>query len=229
MKPRALLTALILSLAPLALPAPDALAGKKPAAEAPAEPEADEIADRVQAFYNKTRTFKSAFKQRYKVKAYNKTKDSGGVVIFEKPGKMSWRYTNGNRVVADGKLIKIYERDNKQMYEQQMAKSQYPAALSFLVGEGDLKKTFKLKKLDAKAFKYENGYVLEAIPNEPTPAYEKMILWIDPRTSHVRKVMLIDAQGNRNTFVFEKPSVNKPAPKGEFVFKTPAGTQVIKP
>ena len=61
-------------------------------------------------------------------------------VVFEKPGKMSWRYTNnGNRVVSDGKLVKVYEKENKQMYEQPLDKSQYPAALSFLVGGGNLK------------------------------------------------------------------------------------------
>src|SRR6187399_572631 len=79
----------------------------KPApAPAPAKPAApsaaDRIADRVQAFYDKTKTFKAAFKQVYTAKAYNKTKEANGSVIFQKPGKMSWRYdNNGNRIVSD--------------------------------------------------------------------------------------------------------------------------------
>src|SRR6186713_2060621 len=85
---------------------------------------ADELVDRVQAFYDKTRTFRAEFKQRYFVAAYRKTKDSQGTVTFQKPGKMSWRYTNnGNRVVSDGKRIRVYENENKQMYEQTIDKS----------------------------------------------------------------------------------------------------------
>ena len=131
---------------------------------------ADRIADRVQAFYDKTKTFKASFKQVYTVKAYNKTKEARGSVIFEKPGKMSWRYeNNGNRIVSDGKLIKVYEKENKQMYEQPMEKSQYPAALAFLVGQGNLKQSFKLSQLDSKQMNFEGGYVLQGEPREATP------------------------------------------------------------
>src|SRR5688572_28425578 len=96
-------------------PAPKPAPPPAPAAATPAE----RIAERVQAFYDKTKTFKATFKQVYTAKAYNKTKEATGSVIFQKPGKMSWRYTNnGNRIVSDGKLIKVYEKENKQMYEQ---------------------------------------------------------------------------------------------------------------
>ena len=100
-----------------------------PASAAPLS--ADQLADQMQKFYDKTKTFQATFKQRYWVEAYRKTKDSNGLVTFAKPGQMSWRYkNNGNRVVSDGKTIKVYEADNKQMYLQPVGKSQYPAALS---------------------------------------------------------------------------------------------------
>lgn len=191
---------------------------------------AEEIADRVQTFYDKTKTFRAGFKQRYLAVAYNKTKESTGSVIFEKPGKMSWRYTNnGNRVVSDGKLIRIYEKENHQMYEQPLEKSQYPAALSFLIGGGSLRQTFKLTKLDAKQMGMENGYVLLGEPKEATPAYQKVFLYIDASTYQVRRVMLLDAQRNRNRFDFLAPEVNAKPPVGEFSFTPPPGTQVIRP
>jgi len=205
-------------------------AGAQPKAAAKSEPSANEVAENVQKFYDKTKSFKAAFKQRYQVKAYNKRKDSEGQVIFEKPGKMSWRYTNnGNRVVSDGKLIKVYEAENKQMYEQPIEKSQYPAALSFLVGGGNLKKAFKLRKLDSKQLQFEGGYVLEGVPKEATPAYQKMLIYVDANTYQARRVLLLDAQGNRNRFDFLTPTVNDKIPNGEFEFKPPPGTQVIKP
>ncbi|HET9955967.1 MAG TPA: outer membrane lipoprotein carrier protein LolA [Polyangiaceae bacterium] len=214
--------------APAATPAPAA-----PPAAAPAKPlsgpSADEIADRVQAFYDRTKTFRAGFRQRYTVAAYNKVKDSSGSVVFEKPGKMSWRYTNnGNRVVSDGKLIRIYEKENKQMYEQPLEKSQYPAALSFLTGTGSIKQ-FKLTKLDPKQLGFEGGYVLLGEPREPNAAYQKVFLYVDAGTYQVRRVMLLDAQRNRNRFDFVNPEVNTKAAPGEFTFSPPPGTQVIRP
>lgn len=229
MKRRSVLFALLAACAaPLVSGRPARAEGEATAAAAP-EPDVGEIADRVQAFYDKTKTFRAQFTQRYKMKAYNKRKDSKGEVIFQKPGKMSWRYKNGNRVVADGKVVKVYEADNKQMYESPMDKSQYPAALAFLTGDGDLRKSFKLRKLDPEKMKFEGGYVLEGVPKEATPAYQKILLYIDGKTAQVRRVLLLDAQGNRNRFDFKRPKLNKKAPKGEFEFTPPAGTQVIKP
>ena len=220
------------SLVALALPlvTGPSLAQPAPQGAAAAELSAEEIINRVQAVYDKAKTFKAGFKQRYQVKAYDKTKDSSGSVIFEKPGKMSWRYTNnGNRVVSDGKLIKIYEKENKQMYEQPLDKTQYPAALSFLTGQGKLKQNFKFTKMDAKQMKFETGYVLSGEPLQPTPAYQRVFFFVDGRTYHVRRVIIQDAQGNRNRFDFLTAEVNTKAPQGEFAFTPPPGTQVIKP
>jgi outer membrane lipoprotein carrier protein len=191
---------------------------------------ANELADQMQIFYDKTKTFQATFKQRYWVEAYRKTKDSNGLVAFMKPGQMSWRYkNNGNRVVSDGQTIKVYEADNKQMYLQQVGKSQYPAALSFLLGGGNLKTTFMLKMLDASAMGFEGGHVMMGLPKTPTPAYQKVFFYVDAGTYQVRRVLLLDAQRNRNRFDFITPVVNKKIDKNEFQFTPPQGTRIIKP
>lgn len=216
-----------------ALAEPGAAGAKPSPAQRPAAKgalSATQLADRVQGFYDKTKTFRARFKQRYFVAAYRKTKDSHGAVVFQKPGKMSWHYeNNGNRVVSDGKLIRVYEKDNKQMYEQDIETSQYPAALSFLLGSAKLKTEFYLKKLDERALGYEGGYVLLAVPKSPTPAYQKLLLYVDGGTYQVRRVLMIDAQQNRNRFDFVAPVVNQPVAPQEFIFRAPAGTRVIKP
>jgi outer membrane lipoprotein carrier protein len=208
------------------------LTATRVAAAAPAtadDPGADEIGRRVQAFYDKTKSFRASFEQKYLIKATGIEKKSSGEVVFEKPGKMSWRYkTNGNRVVSDGKIIRVFERDARQMFESEMGKSPYPAALAFLVGDGKLQTSFKLRKLDARQMKFEGGWVLEAKPNEATPAYQTMILYVDSATAQVRRVLLLDAQGNRNRFDFAKPAVNSKILPGEFTFTPPTGTQIVR-
>ncbi|HYJ09426.1 MAG TPA: outer membrane lipoprotein carrier protein LolA [Polyangiaceae bacterium] len=232
MKRRTFAALSLLTLAvPLIAGSSQAQQKQKPAAPAglPAL-SADEIVGKVQVVYDKLSTYKAAFKQRYTVEAYDKVKDSTGSVIFEKPGKMSWRYTsNGNRVVSDGKVIKIYEKANKQMYEQPLNKSQYPAALSFLTGTGNLKQNFKFTKQDSVQMKYSSGYVLLGEPLQPTAAYDKVYFYVDAKTFHVRRVIIQDAQRNRNRFDFEQPQANTKPPQGEFAFTPPPGTEIIKP
>jgi outer membrane lipoprotein carrier protein len=200
-------------------------------AKASAPPTADQVASRVQAFYNQTRTFQARFQQDYTVKAFNKRKRSTGQVSFERPGKMSWKYDtpNGNRVVSNGSTLKVYEKDNKQMFEQPINDSQYPAALAFLMGRGDLKKTFTLRLLDAKRMNFEGGYVLEGTPKSPTPAYQKVLMYVDASTAQVRRMLILDAQGNRNMFTFDNPVVNTNIPTGEFTFDPPKGTTIVHP
>jgi outer membrane lipoprotein carrier protein len=97
------------------------------------------------------------------------------------------------------------------------------------MGQGKLTKDFTLRLLDAAQMKFEGGYVLEGTPKDATPAYQKLLLYVDAQTNQVRRALILDAQGNRNRFDFSTPIVNQPVPKSEFEFTAPAGTKVIKP
>jgi outer membrane lipoprotein carrier protein len=192
---------------------------------------ADQAVQSVQAFYDKSTTFKSDFEQKFWVKAYNHEKTSSGHVTFAKPGKMEWVYTNpkDNRVVSDGKIIRVYEASNKQMFEQPVDTTQYPAALSFLTGTGKLTDTFDFELLAGADMKFPGGYVLVGKPRQPTAAYSKVLFYVDSATSQVRRVMVIDGQGNRNRFDFVSPRVNEPVAANQFTFTPPPGTSIVRP
>ncbi len=188
------------------------------------------IAD-VQAFYNASSSFRSDFDQKFWVKAYSTEKTSRGHVTFSKPGKMDWVYDDphDNRVVSDGSVIKVYDAANKQMFEQPIDKSQYPAALSFLTGTGQLSQSFDFELVCGDQMKFPGGYVLVGTPKQATPAYSKVLFYVDTATSQVRRVMVIDGQGNRNRFDFKNPQINLPVPASQFKFTPPPGTSVVKP
>jgi outer membrane lipoprotein carrier protein len=197
----------------------------------PASPSADQAVACVQKVYDQSQTFTSDFSQKFLVKAYNQEKTSRGHVTFAKPGKMQWVYDDpaGNRVVSDGSSIKVYDASNKQMYEQPMDKSQYPAALSFLTGTGRLDDAFTFEVKTGEEMKFPGGIVLIGTPKQPTPAYSKVLFYVDQGTSQVRRVMIIDGQGNRNRFDFDQPRVNVPAPPDLFKYTPPPGTSIIHP
>jgi len=200
-------------------------------APVPGAPSAAQAVDSVQAFYDKSTTFKSDFQQKFWVKAYNHEKTSSGHVTFAKPGKMEWVYDDpkDNRVVSDGKIIRVYEASNKQMFEQPVDSTQYPAALSFLTGTGKLADNFDFQVLAGAEMKFPGGYVLVGTPKQPTAAYSKVLFYVDAATSQVRRVMVIDGQGNRNRFDFVSPRVNEPVAPTQFTFTPPPGTSIVRP
>jgi outer membrane lipoprotein carrier protein len=193
--------------------------------------QAQQVLTKVQAFYDKTTSFSSEFTQEFFVKSHNVKKQSKGKVTFAKPGKMHWEYSEpkDNRVVSDGAVLKVYEAANKQMFEQNVDKSQYPAALSFLVGGGKLGEVFNFELYEGATMNFANGQVLVGTPKTPSPAYQKVLFYVDSATSQVRRVLIVDGQGNRNRFDFDNPKVNEPVTPEHFKFVPPPGTSVVKP
>jgi outer membrane lipoprotein carrier protein len=199
----------------------------------PATATVDQVVSSVQCVYDASQTFTSHFRQRFWVKAYNTEKLSAGHVTFSKPGKMSWTYeddeSKGNRVVSDGATVKVYEANHKQMYEQGLDKSQYPAALSFLTGTGKLADSFNFELFSGEQMKFPGGVVLVGTPKQATPAYAKVLFYVDQQTSQIRRAMIIDLQGNRNGFDFDEAKVNQPVPPETFKYTPPQGTSIIHP
>ncbi len=210
-----------------------AITGAPPAAAQNAQPTPDvaTAVASVQGFYNRTTTFSADFTQQYLAKAYNTTKTSSGHVIFSKPGKMDWEYTDpkDNRIVSDGSTLRVYEAANKQMYEQTVSQSQYPAALSFLTGQGSLSSNFDFQVLPGAQLQYTGGYVLVGTPKTATPAYTKVLFYVDAQTSQVLRVLILDGQQNRNRFDFTNAQVNTNVDATKFTFTPPSGTTIVKP
>jgi outer membrane lipoprotein carrier protein len=215
-------------LAALALATP-AIAQQAPAS-APAA-QVQTVIGQVQAFYDRSTSFDADFKQEYWVKQYNVRKQSHGHVTFKKPGKMHWLYEEpvGNRVVSNGAKLKVYEAANNQMYEQDVSASQYPAVLTFLTGQGKLTDTFDLQLFDGQEMSFPGGWVLVGVPKTPTPAYQKVFFYVDKQTAQVRRVLILDGQGNHNRFDFDRPRVDAKVEDSKFEFSPPPGTTIIHP
>ncbi len=197
----------------------------------PAPGSADEIAAQVDAIYMAKKTFKAAFKQEHTQKVSGTVKKSNGTVFVEKPNKLSFRYAppNNNRIVSDGLTLKVYIAEDSQMFVQPVEKTEYPGALSFLMGNG-LRPSFTFT-LHEKA-KFEGGPVLNGKPRAPTPYYDYVLFYVDKALLEkkdpgvIRRVLIVDAQGNRNRFDFEDASQPATIDASEFVFTPPPGTNI---
>ena len=189
---------------------------------------ATDVAAKVQKAYEAITTYEADFTQQYSMKAFGTKKESKGHVTFVKPGKMRWDYTEpkDNVVVSDGVTLWSYVASDKQARKMLVKDSQMPTALAFLMGKGDLSKDFDLKLLDSAKFKFDGGYVLEARPKVATNLYAFVLFYVDGTTYQMRRVLIVDAQDNRNRFDFDKPKVNEKVDDARFKWSPPANATV---
>ncbi|MSP25012.1 MAG: outer membrane lipoprotein carrier protein LolA [Myxococcales bacterium] len=212
-------------------------AGSKPQALAALEPalpgSADAVAEKVDVSYGPVDRFRARFEQHYTAKIAGTIKKSSGVVYIKRPSKISFSYRepNKNRVVSDGVTLKIFEHENNQMFLKPVAQTEYPGALAFIMGKG-LRHSFRFAFHSGS--KWEGGPVLVGTPRTPNAGYEKVLFYIDEELLNkgdpacVRRVLVIDAQGNKNRFDFIHVEVPDSIGDAEFTFEPPPGTTIIK-
>jgi outer membrane lipoprotein carrier protein len=204
------------------------------------QPRADAatVAAQVQTFYDQTRSVQARFHQTFVNKLYNRTDRSRGRVVFSKPGKMRWTYDapNGKIIVSDGRQITIYEPGENgaagQYWVQGMGDSQLTSALGFLTGTGRLERDFSFRLLDARRQGFPDGHVLELRPRRANPHYDRVLFYVDAAAATrglVRRVLIIDAAGNRNRFDFTyaRGAFNANIGADQFRFTPPTGSRRI--
>ncbi|WP_437304188.1 LolA family protein [Sorangium sp. So ce388] len=213
-------------------PAASATGAGAPPAVPPAEAgSAEAIAAEVDTIFVGKKTYFARFKQEHTQKISGAVKKQSGTISVEKPDKISFRYDppSQNRIVSDGVSLKVYVAEDRQMFVTPVQNSEYPGALSFLMGHG-LRPSFTFT-FNEKA-KFEGGPVLVGKPRAPTPHYDLVMFYIDKALlakkdpGVVRRVLIVDAQGNRNRFDFENASQPASIEPAEFQFTAPPGTDV---
>ncbi|WP_437753392.1 LolA family protein [Sorangium sp. So ce1389] len=206
-------------------------AGAQPAVPPAEAGSAEAIAAEVDTIFVGKKTYFARFKQEHTQKISGAVKKQSGTISVEKPDKISFRYDppSQNRIVSDGVSLKVYVAEDRQMFVTPVQNSEYPGALSFLMGHG-LRPSFTFT-FNEKA-KFEGGPVLVGKPRAPTPHYDLVMFYIDRALlakkdpGVVRRVLIVDAQGNRNRFDFENASQPASIEPAEFQFTAPPGTDV---
>jgi outer membrane lipoprotein carrier protein len=187
------------------------------------------VVDKVQKRYDAAADFRSRFGQTLTNAAFARKTTSAGEVLFKKPGRMRWNYTQpeAKAYVADGNTLWLYEPEDKQAFKQDLKSSQLPAALAFLTGQGSLTAEFDVSLAGQTPYGGPGDYVLSLVPKQPQAQVKSMLFVVDPTTFNVRESVITDAQGNINDLVFSDIRVNSGVPDATFRFTPPAGVRVI--
>ena len=206
----------------LVLAAPPAPA----AAAHPMTPEVKALVDRMQGFYERTQDFTADFKQEYLYRTFNRTVVSTGTVAFQKPAKMRWEYLTPTKrtFVLSGDRVYALDPDAQTLTKAALPTRQLSASVTFLWGKGKLGDEFDISRTECKEC---SGTLLTLVPKKPDPRFREMQLEIDPKSAQVRRSIVIDPDGSRNSITFSALKTNVTLPRETFQLTPPPGTQII--
>jgi outer membrane lipoprotein carrier protein len=216
----------------LALVASWLVAAAPAAGDAPAAP-ARECAERavsaLQRRYEAVRDLDARFEQTTRSVALGgpgATAKSSGQVVFAKPGRMRWSYEapEPSLVVSDGKQLWIYDPANREVQRMVVSDGYLSgAALSFLVGQGEILRDFDVTALECG----EASVLLDLVPRAPS-TYERLRARTDPRSGELRETTVIDLLGNATTVALREVRVNRDPDPALFRFEAPPGVRVVE-
>ena len=214
-----MISALVLALAASASADPATATKASPAKRAPpvaaspppAAPSAVQIAQGVQAFYEKTAGFQAAFTQVVKKKGLKKGITRKGMAWLMKGGKtatgearngrMRWDYPSEEvYYFSDGDVLWSYERRERLAIRVPVTRSRLYQATTYLVGDGALSSDFAMKVVDSPL---PSTWALELVPKDGTQVMRSLTLVVDRATFAVRGSVLIDPLGDSTTLLFE--------------------------
>src|SRR5512138_3001324 len=141
----------------------------------PASSSSAALATRVQGYYERTRDLEARFHQTYVYAGFGRRQVSSGVLRVKKPGMMRWDYEQPAKktIAVKGSRLVQYEPEENQAYvDERFDASAMSAAVTFLLGKGDLAKEFLLARGE--------GGALVLHPKEPDPRVESIALTAGP-------------------------------------------------
>jgi outer membrane lipoprotein carrier protein len=191
-------------------------------AAAPADQDAASLARKVQDFYERTGDLQARFVQTYTYSGFGGRKQtSAGTLRVKKPGMMRWDYASPERktIAVKGSRLVQYEPEANQVYvDEKFDASAMSAAVTFLVGKGDLAREFELDLSGA-------GWLV-LTPREPDPRVASVELEVGP-AGEVTATRVRDGSGNVNEIRFEDVRRSAGLSAADFDVALPKGVRRV--
>jgi outer membrane lipoprotein carrier protein len=186
-------------------------------------PDAPALAEKVQAYYEKTKDFQASFVQTYTYAAAGRSQTSKGTLRVKKPGKLRWDYLDPSRktIVVNGSRLVQFEPEESQAYvDEHFDASAMSAAVTLLLGKGKLAREFELSA--------EAGGRLVLTPRKPDARVDRVILTVSD-SGEVTGTRVVDGAGNVNDLAFQDLRRNVGLKDDVFVLDLPKDVHLVKP
>jgi outer membrane lipoprotein carrier protein len=174
-------------------------------------------------FFNNTSTMRAQFSQIVYDKQGRKLQAVDGVMQLQRPNKFRWDYAKPyeQQIVSDGKQVFLYDTDLQQVTVRDLSKAVGSSPAALLAGGDAVEKSFNLKNA---ARKDGLTWVL-ALPKDKESGFERVLLGF--KAQNLRKMELYDSFNHVTHITFDKVERNPTLQDSTFLFKAPAGVDVV--
>ncbi len=189
----------------------------------------DSVVTGLQRRYASAATMAGSFQQTYRAPGIEQVES--GVFRMKRPGLMRWEYRKPEEklFVADGKEAFLYVPSEKQVTVRSFTASDMrDTPLEFLLGGAEIRKNFNVSWENNFKPALEKALMIRLTPRTGQTGYEFLVLELDPVTYDLRRIAIYEHGGNTSEFLLSDMKANIRIDGGEFRFKPPKGTEVIR-
>jgi outer membrane lipoprotein carrier protein len=199
------------------------------AAPATDGPDVAQVVRDLQARYDRTASFRAAFRQEIESLAFGQKLDSGGMVYYRRPGRMRWEFAVPERqtVVADGQMLWMYQEAQAQVVKMELANAfRTTTPMSFLVGLGKLREDFHAELAPSTV---PDTIRLRLRPRAAGADVGALELELSADTYDIVGAVVTDATGGTTRWRFSDLERNVALADDLFSFTVPDGVDVVVP
>jgi len=190
----------------------------------------DDALDSVQKRYESIVDLRAQFVQKARSVTLAGSASAGetvsrGSVVFAKPGRMRWSYTEPepSLTVSDGETLWLYDPAHAEVQRMSVSGGYLSgAAVQFLIGQGDVHRDFVIAPVACTLDSAE----LELVPRADA-SYEKIRILVEQPSGEIRRTTVVDLLGNITEVEFSNVEVNQNPDAALFVFEAPDGVAVV--
>ena len=180
---------------------------------------------KIRAAYSKSGSVSCTFVQTYAPAGFTETAPETGKLLLQAPDRVRFDYDGpeGKVFTFDGTAGRQYVAADRQMVVKTLApgdRERLP--LVFLESTEAL-----LARYTATETPGENGIAeIRLVPKKPL-ALKSVDLLVVAATGEVKRLVLLDASGNRTSFTFTQRVTGKKRPESDFTLEPPEGTKIL--
>lgn len=172
--------------------------------------------EKIKQRYQKIQSIHSKLTQVYHWEGFDTTQSFMGEIWLQRPNRLRLRLADDqeNYLICCADTAWLYTPDLNQ------------AILSHHPSEALLEIfNFDHYRIDLKQ---DDEYILNMKPEEENPYFEKITLHIEKEEFLIRRMTLVDLNGNRTEWFFEEIEVNPELSDTLFHFVPPSGVELIE-
>jgi outer membrane lipoprotein carrier protein len=130
--------------------------------------------------------------------------------------------------IADGRSAYLYTPQDRQVLVRSLSDADLRGTpLQFLLGQGDVSKSFSVSWEKEVIPKIEGTLVLRLTPHTSQPDYAFLVLELDQLTFELRRIVIRELTTNTSEFILTDLATNVKLNDNQFKFKIPKGVEVV--